>query len=123
MSSLSRIISVISGGLSLRCGRAATGGKSDGIEPWAVLAHDRRRADALVKRIQRLLANLDGSRHGPGAFHQMRQSERRHDEAGLVEARQPPRLHDRADLRDALVEAELLHRGHQLQIEGAVATV
>ncbi len=51
------------------------------------------------------------------------QTKRRHDEAGLMEARQPPGLHDRADLRDSLIEAELLHRRHQLQVESAVAAI
>src|SRR4051812_35644658 len=118
---LPRIMFDISGALSLRGSEAAEVSTGDGVQTRAVLLHDRSHADATMQGIERLPTNVDRRRHGPRVLHQGRQTERGHDEAGLMEARQPPGLHDRADLRDPLAEAELLHRRHQLQVERAVA--
>src|SRR6478752_6677673 len=105
----SRIMFDISGALSLRGSEAAEVGKGDAIDTRTVLLDDGRHADAIMQGIERLAENVDRRRHGPCVLHQCRQTERGHDEAGLMKARQPPGFHDRADLRDPLTEAELLH--------------
>jgi hypothetical protein len=69
------------------------------------------------------MADIDNGGHRPGALDQGRQPQWSDHKACIVKPRQPPGFHDRADLRDALAEAELLNRRHQLKIEIAVSAV
>src|SRR3569623_1655611 len=95
---LSRKVSDISDDLSLRGGEYVGVGTRDGVEPRAFLSHQPCRADALMQGVERLAPDVDGGRHGPGILDQLRQAQRRDDEAGLVEARPPPGFHNGARL-------------------------
>src|SRR3569623_157353 len=113
----------ISGDPLLRRGATVEAGAGDTVETGTVLTDDVLHPDTVAYDIKRVLADLDGSGHGPGVLDQRRQSQRGHDEADVLEPRQPPGLHDQTETLDALVEPELLHRGHQLQVDRAIAAL